>query len=143
MVNSKLALSGSYSWVNKDFFPKTEINGPTDLALNASRSKGSFTAAWRDDPRGWGAELRFRALKGFPVNSGVYVSTPDPDHAGRLLPTDSYAVVDLQGTWRPPVGARNMLITASVQNLLNKHYAAFVGVPSLGRLLLTKLSYTF
>jgi len=143
VVNRYLALSGSYSWVNKDFFPSAEVNGPTDIALNASKSKGSFTAAWRDDPRGWGAELRVRALKGFPVNSGVYVSSPDPDHLGRLLPTDSYAVVDLQGTWRPPVGSRNMLITANVQNLFNKHYSTFVGVPNLGRLLLTKLSYTF
>jgi hypothetical protein len=25
----------------------------------------------------------------------------------------------------------------------NKHYSTFVGVPNLGRLLLTKLSYTF
>ncbi|HEV8600869.1 MAG TPA: TonB-dependent receptor [Gemmatimonadales bacterium] len=143
VVNSKLSLSGSYSWVNKDFFPRTEVNGPTDIALNASRSKGSFTAAWRDDPQGWGAELRFRALKGFPVNSGVYVSNPDPADPGKLLPTDSYGLVDLQGTWRPPLGARNMLITASVQNVLNKHYAAFVGVPNLGRLVLTKISYTF
>jgi outer membrane receptor for ferrienterochelin and colicins len=143
VVNRSLSLSGSYSWVNKDFFPKTEVNGPTDIALNASKSKGSFTAAWRDDPRGWGAELRFRAVKGFPVNSGVYVSNPDPDHAGKLLPTDSYGLADLLGTWRPPVGTRNMLITASVQNLFNKHYAAFVGVPNLGRLLLTKISYTF
>jgi outer membrane receptor for ferrienterochelin and colicins len=143
VVNRSLSLSGSYSWVNKDFFPATEVNGPSDVALNASKSKGSFTAAWRDDPRGWGAEFRFRAVKGFPVNSGVYVSNPDPDHPGSLLPTDSYGLVDLQGTWRPPVGARNMLVTASVQNLLNKHYAAFVGVPSLGRLVLTKISYTF
>jgi outer membrane receptor for ferrienterochelin and colicins len=143
VVNRALSLSGSYSFVNKDFFPKAEVNGPSDIALNASKSKGSFTAAWRDDPRGWGAELRFRAVKGFPVNSGVYVSNPDPDNPGKLLPTDSYGLVDLQGTWRPPVSARNMLITASVQNLLNKHYAAFVGVPNLGRLVLTKISYTF
>lgn len=143
VVSSYLSLSGSYSWVNKDFFPSSEVNGPTDIALNASKSKGSLTAAWRDDPRGWGAELRFRALKGFPVNSGVYVSNPDPDHPGSLLPTDSYAVTDLQATWRPPVGSRNLLFTANVQNLFNKHYATFVGVPNLGRLLLTKLSYTF
>jgi hypothetical protein len=30
-----------------------------------------------------------------------------------------------------------------VQNLLNKHYSTFVGVPNLGRFLLTKASYTF
>jgi iron complex outermembrane receptor protein len=142
VVNTHLALSGSYAYVNKDFFPRTEVNGPTDVALNASKSKGSLTTTWRDDPHGWNAELRFRAVKGFPVNSGVYVSAPDPNDPNKLLPTDSYGVFDVQGTWRPPVGARNLLLTANLQNLLNKHYATFVGVPQLGRLLVTKVSYT-
>lgn len=143
VVNTHLALSGSYSFVNRDFFPRAEVNGPIAVALNASKSKGSLTAAWRDDPRGWAAELRFRAVKGFPVNSGVYLSAPDPNDPNKLIPTDSYGVFDVQGTWRPPVGARNMLISANVQNLLNQRYATFVGVPKLGRLLVTKLSYTF
>ncbi|HEV8357339.1 MAG TPA: TonB-dependent receptor [Gemmatimonadales bacterium] len=143
VVNTHLSLAGSYSWVNKDFFPRTEVNGPTDVALNASKSKGSVTVGWRDDPGRWSAEVRFRALKGFPVNSGVYVSPSDPSDPGRLLPTDSYGVFDLQGTWRPPFGDRSMLVSANVQNLLNRHYSTFVGVPNLGRLFLTKLAYTF
>lgn len=138
-----LSLAGGYSFVNKDFFPKGEIDAPTDIALNASKSKGSLTAAWRDDQKGWSIEGRMRALKGFPVSSGVYVSSPDPSSPGSLLPTDSYAVFDLQGTWRPPVGSRNLLFSANVQDLLNKHYATFVGIPRMGRLLLTKLTYTF
>jgi len=143
VAGSHLMLAGSYSFVNKDFFSKTEVDGPTDIALNASKSKGSLTVGWRDDPNGWSAETRFRAVKGFPVNSGVYVSAPDPDDPNRLLPTDSYGVLDLQGTWKPPIGARNMLLSVNVQNLLNKHYSTFVGVPNLGRFLLTKASYTF
>lgn len=143
VVGSHLTLAGSYSFVNKDFFSKEEVDGPTDIALNASKSKGSLTVGWRDAPKGWSAETRLRALKGFPVNSGVYVSAPDPREAGKLLPTDSYAVVDVQGTWKPPIGARNMLLAINVQNLLNKHYASFVGVPNLGRFVLTKVSYTF
>ncbi len=139
-----LSLAGSYSYVNKDFFPKADLeNAPTDIALNASKSKGSFTAGWRDDPNGWSAEGRLRAVKGFPVNSGVYVSAPDPADPTKLQPTDSYAVLDLQGTWRPPLGSRNMLFSVNLQNLFNKHYATFVGVPRMGRVLLTKLTYTF
>lgn len=143
VVGTHLSLSGSYSYVNKDFFPRAEVNGPTDIALNASKSKGSVTVGWRDDVHRWSAEARMRAVKGFPVNSGVYVSAPDPANPGKLLPTDSYGVLDLQGTWRPPVGARNLLVSANLQNLANKHYATFVGVPNLGRLFLTKLTYTF
>ncbi|HEU5218064.1 MAG TPA: TonB-dependent receptor, partial [Gemmatimonadales bacterium] len=138
------SLAGGYSFVNKDFFPKAELdNAPTDIALNASKSKGSITAGWRDDQGGWNVEGRLRAVKGFPVNSGVYVSAPDPSDPSRLLPTDSYGVVDFQGSWRPPLGSRNMLFSANIQNLLNKHYATFVGVPRMGRVLLTKLTYTF
>ncbi len=143
VVGPKLTLAGSYSFVNKDFFSKTEVGGPTDIALNASRSKGSLTVGWRDDLNGWSAETRFRAVKGFPVRSGVYESAPDPDDPGRLLPTASYGVFDLQGTWKPPIGARNMLVSVNVQNLFNKHYSTFVGLPNLGRFLLTKASYTF
>jgi outer membrane receptor protein involved in Fe transport len=52
-------------------------------------------------------------------------------------------VLDVQGTWKPPLGARNMLISLNVQNLFNKHYSTFVGLPNLGRFLLTKVSYTY
>jgi outer membrane receptor protein involved in Fe transport len=34
-------------------------------------------------------------------------------------------------------------VSGSLQNLFNKHYATFVGVPNLGRLFLTKLTYSF
>ena len=145
VFNSHLSASGTYSWVNKDFFPRAEIEGgaPTDVALNATKNKGSVTVMWRDDPRGWTAEARFRAVQGFPVNSGVYVSPPDPEDPNQLLPTDSYGVFDVQGTWRPPIGNRNMLLSVNVQNLFDKKYATFVGVPNLGILAITKVTYTF
>jgi iron complex outermembrane receptor protein len=138
-----LSVEGSYSFVNKDFFPRSELkDAPADIALNASRSKGSLTVGWRDEPSGWSIESRLRALKGFPVSSGVYTSAPDPRDPGRLLPTDSYGVLDLQGTWRPRFGSRNLLFSANIQDLLNKHYATFVGIPRIGRVFLTKLTYT-
>jgi hypothetical protein len=71
VVGRNLSLGGSYSFVNKDFFSRTEINGPSDIALNASRSKGSVTLGWRDDLKGWSAETRYRALKGFPQAQGL------------------------------------------------------------------------
>ena len=143
VMGNHLTLAGSYSFVNKDFFSAAEVEGPTDVALNATKSKGSLTVGWRDDPKGWSTEARLRAIKGFPMNSGVYISAPDPDNPGSLLAGDSYALLDLQGTWRPPFGARNMLVSLSVQNLLNKHYQSFVGLPNLGRFVLSKVSYTF
>ncbi len=138
--NDRFSFSGTYSWVNKDLFTAADVGGPTDIALNASKSHGSAAFRYRNDVAGWGAEVRVRAVKGFPVNSGVYVSE---SKNGILQPTDSYGVLDLQASWRPPVGVRNMLISATMTNVLNHAYATFVGVPKLGRLLLTKVSYTF
>jgi outer membrane receptor for ferrienterochelin and colicins len=137
----RFSVAATYSAVNKDFFSAQEIDGPTDIALNGSKSRGSASFRYRNDVAGWGGELRFRYVKGFPVNSGVYVSPQRSD--GSFIPTDTYGVVDVQGSWRPPIGVRNMLLSATVTNVFNKAYATFVGVPQLGRLVLTKVSYTF
>jgi outer membrane receptor protein involved in Fe transport len=118
-------------------------NVPDPGRRSNCRRQKAWAMGWRNDLNGWSAETRFRAVQGFPASSGVYVSAPDPDDPGRLLPTDSYGVVDVQGTWKPPLGARNMLVSLTVQNLFNKHYSTFVGLPNLGRFLLTKVSHTF
>ncbi len=143
MATPSLSFSGSFSLVNKDFFTAEEAEGPTNVALNATKTKGSLSAAWRDVYGRGGAEIRFRAVKGFPVNSGVYVSPPDPSDPEKRLPIDGWSVVDVQGNWKLPIAARNIGVAATVQNVFNKKYATFVGVPRLGRLLLTKLTYTF
>ncbi|MGE0551794.1 MAG: TonB-dependent receptor [Gemmatimonadales bacterium] len=139
--NDRFSVAATASLVNKDFFTAEEVGGPTDIALNASKTRGSAALRYNDAAAGWGAEGRVRYVKGFPVNSGVYVSPQNSD--GSFVPTDSYAVVDLLGTWRPPIGIRNMLLSLSVNNLFNKGYTTFVGVPTLGRLIMSKVSYTF
>jgi iron complex outermembrane receptor protein len=142
-VSRRLALSGGGSWVSRDFFPAGDVGRPTPVALNASRLKGSLTLTWRDDLHGYSLELGGRALRGFPVTSGVYESPRDPADPGRLLPIDSYAVLDLQGTWRPPLAGRPLLLSLGVSNLLNRHYQTFAGLPNLGRLLLTRVRWSF
>ncbi|MGE0442633.1 MAG: TonB-dependent receptor [Gemmatimonadales bacterium] len=142
IANDRWSFAATYSIVNKDFFSAEEVNGPTDIALNGSKSRGSVSARLRDDPKGWAAEARVRYVKGFPVNSGVYVSPQNSD--GSFIPTDSYGVVDLQGSLRPGFfTSRNMLLSVSVNNVFNKAYQTFVGVPKLGRLIMTKISYNF
>jgi iron complex outermembrane receptor protein len=143
MATPTISFSGSLSLVNKDFFTAEEADGPTNVALNATKTKGTLSAAWRDVFGRGGAEVRFRSVKGFPINSGVYVSEPDPEDPDRLLPIEGWTVVDLQANWKLPVAARSIGIAATVQNVFNKKYSTFIGVPRLGRLLLTKLTYTF
>jgi iron complex outermembrane receptor protein len=139
--NDRVSLAATYSWVNKDFFSAAEVEGPSPIALNGSKNRGSATLRYRNDVAGWSTEARVRAAKGFPINSGVYISPQNAD--GTFQPTDDYAVVDVGGSWRPPIGVRNMLLSLSVQNVFNKGYVTFVGVPTIGRLVLSKVSYTF
>ena len=141
IANDRWSFAATYSLVNKDYFTAAEVNGPTDIALNGSKSRGSATVRVRNDPQGWASEARVRYVKGFPVNSGVYVSPQNAD--GSFIPTDSYGVVDIQGSYRPKFGARNMIMSVSVNNVFDKGYATFVGVPKIGRLIMSKVSYTF
>ena len=141
VADDRWSFAATYSLVNKDYFTAAEVNGPTDIALNGSKSRGSATVRLRNDPQGWASEARVRYVKGFPVNSGVYVSPQNAD--GSFIPTDSYGVVDLQGSYRPKFGARNTILSVSINNLFDKGYATFVGVPKIGRLIMSKVSYTF
>ena len=91
--------------------------------------------------KGVTGELRTRYTGGFPVNSGVYnsynQSTPIPyQEVPENLFIDagfSVAVPWLQNTrW-----------AVNAQNLLDNRVNSFVGVPEVGRLVTTRLSYTF
>ncbi len=141
VANDRWSFNANWSFVNKDFFSAAEVNGPTDIALNGSKNRGSATVRLRNDPQGWTAEGRVRYVKGFPVNSGVYVSPQNAD--GSLKPTDTYGVVDLQGSLRPKFLIRNTILNVSINNVLNHAYATFVGVPQIGRMIMTSVSYSF
>lgn len=141
VANDRWSMAATWSVVNKDFFTAEEVGGPTPIALNGSKNRGTASLRYRNDPAGWAVEARGRYTKGFPVNSGVYVSPQRAD--GSFEPTDSYALLDLQGSIRPRFAGRNMLVAVGINNVFNTGYATFVGVPTLGRLVTSKISYTF
>ena len=90
--------------------------------------------------KGWSGEIRGRYVNGYPVNSGAYFSPIRPD--GSREPLDSYGLLDALVVWRPKF-SEGLVISLIVENALNNHYATFIGVPRLGRLVMTKLQYTF
>ncbi len=140
LFNDMWSIAGSFSVTSDDYFAAADVGGPTDIALNASKAKGSFTTRYRNIESGWSGEVRGRYVKGFPVNSGVYVSPTRPD--GTLQPLDSYGLVDAQVVWRPTF-ANGFVVSLIVENILNERYATFIGVPQLGRLVMSKLQYSF
>ncbi|MEJ7810200.1 MAG: TonB-dependent receptor [Gemmatimonadaceae bacterium] len=130
-VSELFSVSGTYSWVSEDLFPRAEVGGPTDIALNAPAKKGTLGVRYRDDPRGLSAQLRGRYIAEFPVNSGAYIGT-----------VPEYKLVDLNLAYRLPVG-RQTILSVNVQNLFDKRHYEFVGAPTIGRLVIAQMQYTF
>lgn len=148
LITNTFGIAATYSFVNDDFFPSCTtdpgasdcVEGPSDIALNATSNKASFTLRYRHEPIGLSAEGRIRYVEGFPVSSGVFVSPRDSQ--GNLVPLESWSPIDVQVAYRMPF-ARGAIATLTVENLFNENYATFVGVPQLGRLMLLKLQWHF
>jgi iron complex outermembrane receptor protein len=138
LLTTRFSIGGTWSWVSNDFFSAQEADGPTDVALNASSHKFSLNGRYRGGVTGFSADAGVKYVKGFPVNSGVYLTPLRSDGTRESLP--SWTTVDLQAAYRFRFG---LLAALSVQNLFNENYATFAGIPQLGRVVLTKLQYTF
>ena len=140
------ALDWTGSVVNRVVFDEIQV-GTSPLALNAPGAKTTVTARYAGVENGFGFETRWRYTDAFPVNSGVYESgVPNPSNAGPF----TYAPVavsnqfDIQFSKRfAAIGSKGVVFSLNVQNIFDNKIATFVGVPALGRLALTKLSYTF
>ena len=138
LFTDQFSIGGTWSWVSDDFFTAEEADGPTDVALNASSHKFSLNGRYREGVTGFSADLGVKYTKGFPVNSGVYVTPIQPDGTRESLP--DWTVVDAQAAYRFRWG---LLAGIGIQNLFNENYATFAGIPQLGRMIITKLQYTF
>lgn len=135
-----LAVGGTLSYVDKNFFKN--LDNVSDLALNAPKLKYSLGAEYHSAEIGLNADVRFRHVDGFPVNSGVYIGS-----------VPAYSVVDVNVGYRLP-WVDGMTAGLSVANLLtwadgnpddpfSARHAEFVGSPALGRLAMLRLTYEF
>ena len=131
LINDRHSVLGTYSWVNRDLFPRSEVGGLSDVTLNAPANKGSVAWRYRDQQKKTGAEVRARYVAGFPVASGVYNGS-----------VENYTLLDANLDFALP-GMRGTQFSITGNNLLNKLHREFVGVPEIGRLILTQLRYTF
>ena len=131
LMTDRVSLNGSYSFVNKNFFPRSEVGGVSDVALNAPKNKFALGVAYREQPTGLTVDVRGRWNEEFPMNSGVFVGT-----------VESYSVVDASVAYRFPF-AQNTVLSVNVQNLLGDKHREFIGAPEPGRLILSQLQVTF
>ncbi|MEJ7760768.1 MAG: TonB-dependent receptor [Gemmatimonadaceae bacterium] len=131
LLDRGVSLQGTYSWVNKDFFPREEIGGGVqDISLNAPKSKGSLTARYRSPTSTLSAEVRGRYVAEFPVYSFINGTIP------------TYTLMDAGFSVRPEF-LRGALFSLNATNLLDRKHIQFVGGGEIGRLIMTRLQVTF
>ena len=139
-----ITVEGSYSWLSRNEFTKAPGATPAN-PLTANAPKNRATLALRFNNGGavptLTGELRTRYMDAMPVNSGVLnsynIGTPT-----RYFDVPVGFFVDAGFSWRIPV-AQNVRWGVNGQNLFNNPRPSFVGVPEIGRMITTRLQYTF
>lgn len=126
-LTEKIKLGATYSFVNKDEF---ETEGQI-IALNAPRHKFNFTTTFNFEKIGLNVGMRWRWQDAFPANSGVY--------AGDVPALNQ---LDLNADYALPF-SKQTHVSVTVQNVYDNQIREFVGVPTMGRLTLFRVSHTF
>jgi iron complex outermembrane receptor protein len=144
-ASQNLRLFGNFSIVSDDFFDNEELdeaNVDIKLALNAAsfKAKGGFSY---NSPSGIALGVSARFIKGFPVFSGPYIGgLPEPygDGSGGV---EDYFLLDLNFGYDLRNYAPGLRLDISVQNALDNMHREFIGAPEIGRLAMSRLTWTF
>jgi len=126
LLTDRWTLSGTYSYVDHDFF--SNLDGVSNLALNAPRNKGSIGLRYDDNDNGITAELRNRWVGGFEMSSGIYMG-----YVNSYSLLDANASYYFQNIW-------GLRVLASASNVLNNLHQEFLGAPQIGRLIMVGVS---
>lgn len=170
LATDRLQLDVAYSYSNKNVFNGVDGGNGAPLMSNSPKNRGSVGARYSTGGTGFGGELRVRYTDAFPVNSGVYAtnvafpiaqgqpgavaSVPSaslgynkcaPAAAGTFCYENVPTAFQLDGqvTKKFDLGKQRFMVSLSGTNLLNNKVRTFAGTPEIGRLLLTRLQYTF
>ncbi len=136
-LNDEWSASGTYSWVDKDYFQITD--GPA-IALNAPTHKGTLGIAYRNLSSGLTGSLRGRFTGAFPAQSTVFVGTRCiTGEEGEEDCVDTAALFDLTAGYQVP--NTRATVQFSVNNILDTRYRSFVGVPEIGRFAMLRIKY--
>ncbi|MBY0489767.1 MAG: TonB-dependent receptor [Gemmatimonadaceae bacterium] len=167
-ISDRLTADIAFSWQNRGVFPW--INGGNGLPLmsNSPRSRGSLGLRYRNEAKAMGFEFRGRYNEAYPVNSGVYATNfafplalgqtgytvGASGGAGRCptAPTGTFCyenvpeavIFDAQVSKSFEIGGNQKLMwSINAQNLFDNRVRTFPGVAEIGRMLTTRLSYSF
>lgn len=130
LATERISVRGGYSYVSRNYFPSSSPSEP-DLSMNSPRNSLSFGARYRDAAHSRSAEVRGRYADGFRMVDGVWMGD-----------VPAFTTVDVEaGTALPAI--RDVRVVVTAQNVLGHKHAEFVGAPVIGRLVLTRLQYSF
>jgi iron complex outermembrane receptor protein len=131
LLTPRLTLAGTYSYVDRGAFRQVEGGNGEPLRLNAPQHKGSAAVQYDSPVNGWAGELRYRYTDAFRVNSAVYLGD---------VPTNNF--VDLSVSKAVPINGRQARVSVNATNLFDNRRPTFIGTPDIGRLVITRVSYT-
>jgi iron complex outermembrane receptor protein len=137
------SVAGTYSNLSKNVFPDAPGATPANpLAANTAKHRATATVRYENQLRAWSAEVRGRYTDAFPVNSGVFNSYGLPLGSIPYPPVPVNALLDAGFSWVLPVaGSPRWSLNAT--NLLDNKVPTFVGVPAIGRLIMTRVQYQY
>jgi outer membrane receptor for ferrienterochelin and colicins len=130
LLDQGFSVLGTYSYVNKNLFPRSEVGGVQDISLNAPANKHSITLKYQAPSNGWNAEVRERHVDGFQALSFISSTIA------------SYTLLDAGFSFRPSV-LNGVLFAINGTNLLDKRHQEFAQGTLVGRLIITRLQVTF
>ena len=141
-VNDRWMLATQYTNIGQNVFP--QIGGAANaLMSNSPKHRASGTATYTNDASGWSFNSTVRYADAFPVNSGLFNSfNPNPTGGAAYAPIPASTQIDVGASWRLPF-AQGVTWSLNVSDLLDTKVATFVGVPLIGRLIATRIRYTF
>ncbi len=134
-VTNSLSAYANYSWISQQYFDQVDLGEDgTGLAYALNNPRNQVKLGFDFLPeRFYRAGVLLRYQEGFEVLNG----DEDSDFSGDL---PSVTLVDARLGYVFPAGLR---IDLTANNLLNRKYRPFPGLPKVGRMVIAKITYDF
>ncbi len=166
-ATQRLSFESTYSFMNRNVFEGIPGGNGAPLMANSPRSRGTLGVRFEDAERAYSLETRARYQESYSVNSGVYATNTafvipagnpgavanaaggfnrcSPAPAGTFCYENvpEFVTFDMQFSKRFAVGAQELRWSLNAQNIFDNRVRTFPGVPVTGRLLMTRLQYSF
>ncbi len=167
-ATDRVTFDATYSHMNRNVFDGIPGGNGLPLMANSPKNRGTLGVRFDDGVRGLTLEARGRYSESHPVNSGVYATgvafaipqgspgfqagaQAGPGLCNPAPPAGTYCyedvpeifTLDLQVAKTFNIGLQKLLWSVNAQNVLDNKVRTFPGAPQIGRLVMTRLQYSF